>query len=92
MTASGIPYPRGRFFFSPWNHWRWVDLSLWRDLSLAPRHQVACAYCIVGRSPVKQPGFFLPASIEGGTRARVQMGVGCGARTLPSGYSRKTDP
>ena len=41
---------------------------------------------------MKQPGFFLPASIEGGTRARVQMGVGGGHVLPPSGYSRKTDP
>ena len=84
----------GPFLFNAWNHWRWADLPLWRDLSLAPRHQIACAYCIVGRSPVKQPGFFLPA----GPQLRVARVLGCrwvsgaGHVLPPSGYSRKTDP
>ena len=47
MTASGILYPRGRFFFNPWNHWSWADLPLWRGLSLAPRHVIRSRASIV---------------------------------------------
>ena len=59
MTASGFPIPGAVSFFNAWNHWRRADLPLWRD-PFGPPSSGRVRVLYLGRSPVKQPGFFLP--------------------------------